>query len=553
MKRNFRINTNSKTNKKVKQGVATLLTTGLVFSTVPVHAAASQKTMDEVNDILNETTTSADFWMDYIENSDDKTINTYLPQLILKLNEGDTVSNEPVKELKVQYKTVTEGYAWGPGISKLIIKPSVEIDPTTLSADAFNAEVNRVYKDLDFATFTLAEKATDHKADRKIVNAYMSDDAGNADPHGEFITLEMEVGPNIPESSPFNYNILSGFNEYVDTTYNISLTEDSNLRAKTGEKLALESTGKAEYVDDIQVVGDEFVNNQKYSKDGVNLTYASFEPETASDEAGSNPLIIFLHGAGEGGTDTSVALYGTDTTNLATDEIQQYFGDTGAYVLVPQTPTMWMDIDGKGVTYNQSVEGSNGESYYTEALMGLITDYVNAHPEIDKDRIYIGGDSNGGYMTVNLVATYPDYFAAAYPICAPYDAEWITEERLENLSKTPMWFTHAKTDSIVPIIEGEVTPDRMAVIPELDENGQPVLADANTNALYSRLEEAGAEVYYSLYDNVVDTTGYYTNADGTPYEYMGHFSWVYTLNNEPTQVIDGETVTIFEWLGQQSK
>ncbi len=550
MKRNFtNIENRKKTSKKLRKGVATLLTTSLVFSAVPVYAG----TMDEVKGALSEKTASADFWVNFIKNSDDKTINTYLPPLILKLTEEKkTVSNEATKELKINYTTITEGYAWGPAISKIVIEPSVEVDPTTLSADAFNAEVNRVYKDFSFVTFAYAEEATDHVANRKVVNAYMSDAEGNVDSHGKFITLEMEVGPTISEGAPFNYNFISGYNEYVDTTYNISLTENSDLRTKTGEKLTLKSTGKAEFVDDVQVLGDDFVNNQKYSKDGINLTYASFVPETASEEEGSNPLVIFLHGAGEGGTDTSVALYGTDTTNLASPEIQQFFGDTGAYVLVPQNPTVWMDVDGKK-TYNTSVEGSNGTSYYTETLMGLITEYVDAHPEIDRNRIYIGGDSNGGYMTVNLVATYPDYFAAAYPICAPYLADWINEERLANLAATPIWLTAAKTDSVVQILEGEVGPDGMSFIPKLDENGQTVLLDQNSNALYSRLVEAGAEVYYSLYDKVVDTTGYYNNPDGTPYEYMGHFSWVYTLENEPTEVIDGETVTIFEWLGQQSK
>ena len=33
-------------------------------------------------------------------------------------------------------------------------------------------------------------------------------------------------------------------------------------------------------------------------------------------------------------------------------------------------------------------------------------------------------------------------------------------------------------------------------------------------------------------DNVVDTSGQFTNEDGSPYTYMGHWSWIYFDNNE---------------------
>jgi hypothetical protein len=90
---------------------------------------------------------------------------------------------------------------------------------------------------------------------------------------------------------------------------------------------------------------------------------------------------------------------------------------------------------------------------------------------------------------------------------------------------------------------------------ELDDNGEKIPLDDYSNALYDRLVEAGASnVHYSLFENVVDTTGNYFGEDGkTPYEYMGHWSWIYTLNNECEEEIDGVNTTIFEWLAAQSK
>ncbi len=128
-------------------------------------------------------------------------------------------------------------------------------------------------------------------------------------------------------------------------------------------------------------------------------------------------MVIWLHGQGEGGTDPDIAILGNEVSALAKEEIQSYFQTddvTGAYVLAVQTPTYWMD-EGDGTNGNGS-----GISRYTEILMDTINDYVAAHPDVDTDRIYLGGCSNGGYMTMNMVIQYPDYFAAAYPVCEAY-------------------------------------------------------------------------------------------------------------------------------------
>ena len=93
-------------------------------------------------------------------------------------------------------------------------------------------------------------------------------------------------------------------------------------------------------------------------------TWSSYTPEAAKNDGKKNALIIWLHGAGEGGTDPRVALLGNKVVNLATDTVQQYF-DGGAYVLAAQCPTMWMD-NGSG-QYT-----SDGTPKYTAALLSLI-------------------------------------------------------------------------------------------------------------------------------------------------------------------------------------
>lgn len=246
-----------------------------------------------------------------------------------------------------------------------------------------------------------------------------------------------------------------------------------------------------------------------------------------------------------------ISIIGNKVVNLATEDIQQYYGETGAEILAPQTPTMWLD-DGEGNYLDPA--GTSYRSYYTDALMGLIKSYVEEHSEIDTSRIYIGGCSNGGYMTVNMLIEYPDYFAAAYPVCEAYAAAWLDDAKISAIKDTPIWLTAAKTDGTVPIFKGELGEDYMTYNLELDEDGNPIPLDDYSNALYDRLVAAGAkDVHYSLFDNVVDTTGNYQKSDGSPYEYMGHWSWIYTLNNQCTDTVDGAEMTVFEWLSQQSR
>ena len=89
---------------------------------------------------------------------------------------------------------------------------------------------------------------------------------------------------------------------------------------------------------------------------------------------------------------------------------------------------MWMD-NGSG-QYT-----SDGTSKYTAALMELIKAYVNSNSDIDASRVYIGGCSNGGFMTMNMIVHYPKYFAAAYPVCEAYTNDALTDEMVESIKK----------------------------------------------------------------------------------------------------------------------
>ena len=119
---------------------------------------------------------------------------------------------------------------------------------------------------------------------------------------------------------------------------------------------------------------------------------------------GKRPLIIWLHGGGEGGWSQA---YNNDLPLLAnrgalgfiTPKAQRIFG--GAYVLAPQANDFWLNDPAMG---------------YSARLKALIDKVVRNNPRIDRSRIYVVGASNGGYMSPKLVVDNPRFFAAVVPI-----------------------------------------------------------------------------------------------------------------------------------------
>lgn len=417
-------------------------------------------------------------------------------------SETQTISETPTrtKAQTLNYFTITEIYDWGPAIPRIIVDLGKKVAQDSVANVSFKVHVARVEKGT--AGKVLGE------GDRKITKVYVSDIEGNAVDSGNYVTIEMEIGPEIMIGSPMNYDTKTGLNSWIDCNYTITQLKDIQAGSEiiTGLVINKDAGGIRKLVDDFTTA--------KMSFDDITLTYASYAP--AKDNV-RNPLIIWLHGMGEGGTDATIAISANKAVNFASEEIQSYFD--GAYVLAPQTPTFWMDgLGGFG----------DGTSKYEKALMALIEDYVKNNDDIDTERIYIGGDSNGGYMTMLMVRDYTDYFAAAFPTCEALKDTLITDADIVRMKDIPMWFTAAKTDTVVK--------------PE-----EYTIPTAN------RLIEAGAKnVQVSLFDNVIDTSGLYNTASGKPYEYFGHFSWIYVYNNQCTATINGDTITIMEWLAAQS-
>ena len=466
-------------------------------------------------------------------------------------------NEDAVKIADVKYTTIAAGQDWGPAIYKVVLNLGVALDAESVSAEKFAASSVRTVPGFDYEKMEATEPAP-QTVERTVTDAYVCDENGVKAEEGTYVAVEMEISPAASDAAnPFFYD--GSLNVPVAHTYEIALAEGETLTDAEGKAVTFEATTAEGFENAVVEVADDFTKDEftwkaedaEEDDEGITLTYASWMPQEEAEEA-STPLIIWLHGAGEGGTDPVVALVGNKVVNLASEDIQKHFGETGAAILVPQAPTFWMD-NGEGEYL--TAEDESGRSIYTDALMALIEKFVADHPEIDADRIYIGGCSNGGYMTVNMITEFPAYFAAAYPVCEAYDAAWMTDEMVEAIKDLPIWIAAAKNDNIVKIFEGEADAENpMAYNLKLDDDGSAIALDNFSNNLYNRLVDAGAEkVYYSLFDDVRDMTGLYNGADGEPYQYQGHWSWLYVLNDQCVETIEDEEVTIFQWLAGQGK
>lgn len=427
--------------------------------------------------------------------------NTTFFILFLFLVCGLSLSVQATTPAGGNYTAVVEGFDWGPAVNKVIL----ELDEAVSSVNRkdFTVQVERKSECVDLST----EQASGY---RRVVHAYVSNAEGALFPEEKYITLVLAVAPNQPLGSPIQYarNEKCRGNNWIG--YNMTITDKANDRVWDTETRR------------ISPLLDRFDLSGKFQyKPGLTLSYASFTPETDEDKV---PLIIWLHGGGEGGTDSSIPLIANRAANYASDEIQALFG--GAYVLSPQSPTFWMD-SGEGMTSGKV------NDIYNEALMALFNEFIARNPKIDKDRIYVGGCSNGGYMTLKLLLEHPDYFAAAFPSALAYQSQYITDKQIESIKHIPIWLIQSKDDAVT-------VPDQTAI---------PV---------YERLKAAGAEnVYFSFYDHVVDITGFFGGKD---YHYNGHWSWIYSHANACRRdydgslvLLDGRPTTIMEWLAAQRR
>lgn len=414
------------------------------------------------------------------------------------------------------YYTITKITDFGPYITKLVLPMPSNDAAKSVDASTFSVFVERMDDKGEILLLPKSWMARDDKEPSRgyvpVKKAYPSDRDGNECSDGEFVTLDVAYGPMMQLSAAISAP--NGLNVYIKSRYTITQVKPIDGASGLVYDFSLGNSTPQAY---------GWLNDRSHGDEPLNYGY--FVPQKV--ESGKRPLIIWLHGAGEGGVDPTVAYTANKAVAFSSEKVQSYFG--GAYVLAPQTRTFWMN-DGSGQY------GHTGKSIYVKALKACIDEFVAKNENIDTDRVYIGGDSNGGFMTMRMILDYPTFFAAAFPCCEALYDETITDENIESIKHLPIWFVHAKNDPVVK-------PDE-TVVPTYER----IVASGNPN------------VHFTFWDKIEDIHEGFKTPDGKPFEYMGHFAWIPLYNDDcrldfdgNPVVVNGKEVGLLKWLSLQKR
>lgn len=214
---------------------------------------------------------------------------------------------------------------------------------------------------------------------------------------------------------------------------------------------------------------------KKQFVDGGNtLQYRLLYP-TQYDVNKKYPLILFLHGAGERGSDNEKQL--VHGARMFVDSLNR--AKFPAFVVFPQCPEndFWAGIGGKENSNTNDSLGrfvivSRDQAGPALSLVEKLVDSLAATPQVNKRQIYLGGLSMGGMGTFELLWRKPHFFAAAFPICGAGDPAKVTV----YAKKFPIWVFHGAADNVVPV--------------------------SNSRLMVNTLKAAGARVQYSEYPGV---------------------------------------------------
>jgi dipeptidyl aminopeptidase/acylaminoacyl peptidase len=342
---------------------------------------------------------------------------------------------------------------------------------------------------LSTATFTVHAKATSPipiAPGDQIFSEYDLDRAVTAarvDHHGD-VVLELSYAEGQVGGGTLGYIVSAGRNVQLDLTYTITQNAPISVRGRRPVTIAEFVQGR---------LSNPEVDAFSYGTSASGLKYRLSTPARQASGRGRRPLVVWLHGGGEGGL-LSENYYDNETTlranrgalGFATPEAQQIFA--GAYVVAPQSFSYWLE-DG---------------DRYAPLIQEIVRDLARRY-RVDPERIYVAGCSNGGYMSLKMTTVYPEVYAASVPVCGVIQE--ITDTQLTQIH-TPTWLVASLDDDTV---------------------------NPQENTIHAHDLIPGA--LESLYEHVI----------WNGYQFPGHWSWIYVARNDPST----NGTHIWQWMAQQ--
>lgn len=159
------------------------------------------------------------------------------------------------------------------------------------------------------------------------------------------------------------------------------------------------------------------------------INYLIYLPKDYEESSDPWPLVLFLHGSGERGSDLEPVK--RNGPPKLVEEGQEF-----PFILVcPQCPDL---------------------TTWDNKTLILLLNYIESNYNVDNNREYLTGLSMGGHATWSLAIENPDRFAALIPVCAegyPQD--------VYVLKDVPVWVFHGQKDDVVGINEAHKMVDAL--------------------------------------------------------------------------------------------
>ena len=171
------------------------------------------------------------------------------------------------------------------------------------------------------------------------------------------------------------------------------------------------------------------------------LLYRHYKSKSSNEKL---PLIVFLHGVGECGTDNESQLwypFFNDETSVFSKASLAAFP---CHIVAPQAQdeNRWVDIQDWG---QESVTMPEEPTASLQSAVALVQSFLD-RPDVDTERVYITGLSMGAFGVYELLVRYPTLFNAAVAVCGGADTA-----TLPKIKDIALRVYHGNKDKVVPV------------------------------------------------------------------------------------------------------
>lgn len=180
--------------------------------------------------------------------------------------------------------------------------------------------------------------------------------------------------------------------------------------------------------------------NRSFDHDGLERSYQLYLPSGIQQKE-DYPLIVVLHGGG--GSARSVIRLTQGRFNKIADE-------EDLIVVYPEAVRRyWNEGRSEPISYAHRNEVDD-VGFISSMIESLVEEY-----DIDKNRVYLSGISNGGFMAFRMACERPELITAIATVNAPIPID--IEEQCKQSSGTSLMMIHGTDDPLVPYEGGTIT------------------------------------------------------------------------------------------------